>query len=204
MSLVLLFFDFSSILLSARFIIIFPLLFVFSKSFKSLTLKLCLSVFLILLTHFILQPNWASYYRNQINNESLIINNLEDLKLNNLIFFNSENDIYVLDVWYSKCSVCYKNMEELKKWAKNNPKFQKNIILVNILLDGENFEENKKIVEKYGFYSTYSNLSFEELKKLGVQTYPTQIVVRNTKIIFVGDLEVDKKVILNNINDYLY
>lgn len=199
--LILFIFDFSSILRTLRFILILPVLIFLPK--KKKLLKFFISCLLITITHFLLQPNWASFYRNQINNESLVVNELKSLKLDNLNYFNPENGTYVLDLWYTKCAACYKNMEDLKNWAKLNSKYKNKIILVNILLDGESFDENKKIVEKYDFISTFSNLNFEEFKKLGVRTYPTQIVVRNNKIIFVGDLEVDKNVILNNINEYL-
>jgi len=203
LSIGLLFFDIESILRSARFIFIFPLLFALSYYIKSNHFSLLISIIIILLTHFILQPNWASFYRNQINNESLIISDLKDLKLNDLNNFNFDEKTYILDLWYSKCAVCYKNMGELQKWAKSNPEHHGNILLVNILLEGEKFEENMKLVERYGFKSIYTRLSFEEFKELGVQTYPTQIVVKNNKIIFVGDLELNKNVIVNNINDYL-
>lgn len=203
LSIGLLFFDNESILRSARFIIIFPLLFALSYYIKNFRFSFLISIIIILLTHFIIQPNWASFYRNQINNESLIVNDLKDLKLNDINSLNFDENTYILDLWYSKCAVCYKNMEELEKWAKSNPEHHDNIFLVNILLEGEKFEKNMKLVEKYGFKSTYTRLSFEEFKELGVQTYPTQIVVKNNKIIFVGDLELNKNVILNNISDYL-
>lgn len=203
LSIGLLFFDSESILRSARFILIFPILLVISKFIKKLSLELILSIVLIFATHFILQPNWASYYRNQINNESLNAKNLEDLKLDNLDFIKSDKDVYILDIWYSKCAVCYENMEILKSWTDENPQFRENIVLVNILLNGESFYKNENIVEKYGFKSTFTHLSFEEIKKLGVKTYPTQIVIKDEEIIFVGDLEIDKSVFINNIRHYL-
>lgn len=203
LSIVLFLFDNESILRSARFIFIFPLLLLLSKLVKNLKLSIILSVILLVMTHLFFHPNWASYYRNQLNSEKLIVNDLNDLRLDDLNFIVPETDTYILDLWYTKCAACYTNMKEMKDWVNENSKYSDNIILVNILLDGENYSENRKIVDKYGFYSTFSYLSFEEFKKLGVKTYPTQIVIKNNKIVFVGDLELNKNVILNNINDYL-
>ena len=203
LSLGLLIFDSESILRSARFIFIFPLLFILSNYIKRTSINIILSLTIILMTHYIIHPNWASYYRNQVNNNVLFINNLRELKLNDQNYLIYGKETYVLDFWYTRCAACFNNMENLENWAVKNPKFKDNIILVNVLLENENFNDNKNIVSKYGFKSTYTKLNFEELKNIGIKIYPTQLIIKNNKIIFSGDLETDKSVIVNNINDYL-
>lgn len=203
LAIILLFFDLDSIYRSARFIVMFPILLTISIFFKNILGRIIVSCFIIIVIHFLVNPNWASFYRNQIKNETIMAKTIKELKLDDLSFLNSNKEVYVLDLWYTKCPACYQNMKQLKSWAESNIQYKDNIILVNILLDGEEFEKNKTIVDEYGFNSTYSKLNFNDFKELGVYTYPKQIVIRNDEIIFVGDLETDKKVIINNIKDYL-
>lgn len=203
LSILLLFFDPDSIFRSLKYIVTLPALY-FLKNLK-LQKQVPLSVLVILVIHFFINPNWEQYYINQFIPEHSI-SSVQDLKIKNINGqdLKLKNDkTYLLDFWFTSCKGCYVGMEKFKKWSeKDSIRFDK-IILVNVIMEKETFLENTKLVDDYGFRSTYTELSFDELKSLGIYEYPSHLIVKSGNVLYKGRLTTNSTVVNYYIGDYL-
>lgn len=196
-------FDPDSIFRSLKYIVTLPALY-FLKNFK-LQMQVPLSVVIILVIHFFINPNWEQYYINQSLPEHRI-SSVQDLKIKNINGqdLNLRKDkTYLLDFWFTSCKGCYAGMEKFKNWSENDSIKFDTIILVNVIMEEETFLENTNLVDDYGFRSTYTELSFDELKSLGIYEYPSHLIIKNDNVLYKGRLTTDSKVINHYIGNYL-
>lgn len=204
---ILIIFDNQSIFRALQFIVILPLLYFLRFLNIKFGLKYFLSIGLILFAYYVLNPNWMQFYKNhELANEVNLKNNklLDELELkdsNQKPFKFKQGETYLLDFWNTRCASCFDGMEKLRKWSNANPK-NNNILLVNVLIKGEDFTDNNLLVEKYNFMSVYTKLSASYLKELGVKEYPTHIIIKDNKISFIGRVSTKPQVLNNNINDF--
>jgi thiol-disulfide isomerase/thioredoxin len=202
LSTLLLFFDPDSIFRSLKYILTLPALY-FLKSF-TMQKRLTVSAILVLGFHFFINPNWEQFYINQSIPEHSI-SSVQDLKIKNINGQElklKKDKTYLLDFWFTSCKGCFSGMEKFNRWSENDSiRFDK-IILVNVIMEKETFLENTKLVDDYGFKSTYTELSFDELKSLGIYEYPSHLIVKNGKVLYKGRLTTNSTVV-NNIGDYL-
>lgn len=107
-------------------------------------------------------------------------------------------DYLVLDVWYSQCGVCYREMpkvEELRNEYKDN-KHVEVVSLFAMLVKGETVVDGYRIMQEQGLDIPVYAISEDSpiLKDCDIQRYPRVLVLdKDRTVIFNGNLEFAKR-----------
>ena len=107
-------------------------------------------------------------------------------------------DYLVLDVWYSQCGVCYREMPKVEE-LRNEYKDNKNVEVVSLfamLIKGENIDDGISIMQDQGLDIPVYAISEDSpiLKDCDIQKYPRVLILdKNRNVIFNGSLEFAKR-----------
>lgn len=109
-----------------------------------------------------------------------------------------DSEYLVLDVWYSRCGVCFKEMpkvEALRKEYKDSEKI-KVVSLFATLIEGETVNDGYRIMKDLGcnvpVYAIGKGSPI--LKECGIDSYPRILILdKDRKVIFNGSLEFAKR-----------
>lgn len=140
--------------------------------------------------------------RQIINSPKMYLNN----SLGNLMRLDTIRDkIIVLDFWTTNCGVCFEKFPKYEKLYlkyKANPKILMYAINIPVRRDTIGFA--KRLIEKYDyqFPILYSD-SDSVPKKLGFNTYPHLVILKNAKIRYNGYPVLDDKLYVDNLEDEL-
>lgn len=178
-------FDFESLSRSFKFIFLSLALLLIRNNFNNIKYRFSASAIILLLTYFIINPNFIYQFLNyRIEQPSNFT--VEDLHLKKIgdytLFNNSKDSIVLIDFWYTGCGSCFESMDKINRLLKDKPELKDRIYMVNVPLRNERYEDNLAQVKKYNFQNLSTTLTFEELSKIGVNSYPTYIIKRNTDL----------------------
>jgi peroxiredoxin len=107
----------------------------------------------------------------------------------------------VLDFWFIGCTACVHEFPELNK-LKNKYAGAKDMLFVGIAWDKE--KDLRKFLKKTDFqFDVVSDTSAYLAKTLGIQFFPTEVVVKNGKVVKTFDDQYhalpDLKLMLKNV-----
>lgn len=96
--------------------------------------------------------------------------------------------LYILDVWYSGCGVCFKEFPNFnKKMLENkNPKIR--YISVNKPIEEDDERAAFDLLKKYNYSFPVWKGNPEINEAFGVEVYPTIVAVHNNTLLFRGNL----------------
>lgn len=144
---------------------------------------------------------WVKY-----NNKPVGTVNLADCEVTDgeLTFMLSavKSDYIVLDVWYSKCGVCLRempNVEALRNEYKDTGKVEVVSLFVK-LINGETAADGQRIMKELGCDIPVYTIDAESpiLKKCDIQRYPRVLILDKDKnVIFNGSLEFAKRKLID-------
>ena len=109
-----------------------------------------------------------------------------------------KTEFLVLDVWYSRCGVCLREMphvEDLRNEYKETGKVEVASLFVT-LIDGETATDGQRIMKKLGCDIPVYTINAESpiLKKCDIQQYPRVLILDKDKnVIFNGSLEFARR-----------
>ena len=107
-------------------------------------------------------------------------------------------DYLVLDVWYSQCGVCYREMPKVEE-LRNEYIDNKNVEVISLfamLIKGETAADGYRIMQDQGLDIPVYAISEDSpiLKDCDIQKYPRVLILdKNRNVIFNGSLEFAKR-----------
>ena len=107
-------------------------------------------------------------------------------------------DYLVLDVWYSQCGVCYREMPKVEE-LRNEYKANKNVEVISLfamLIKGETAADGYRIMQDQGLDIPVYCINEDSpiLKECVITTYPRVLILdKNRNVIFNGSLEFAKR-----------
>lgn len=123
---------------------------------------------------------------------------LSDSKQNiNLKAVHSKNKYTLIDFWFSDCSPCKVQFQELKKLYENYSTKGFNIIGISVD-QKDNLEKWKKTINSYSLtWEQYLDFDSKETQKLSIMAYPSNFLLDENGII------IDKDIILTDLFKFL-
>lgn len=108
--------------------------------------------------------------------------------LGNRVVFNSSSKEILLDFWNSGCKPCYKLFPDIEDFYKKIDTGKIDIYVVHIPFKNQRIENTYHLLDNYKYrfkkiYSKDDNL----LNVLGINFFPTTIILKNGNIIYKGD-----------------
>lgn len=114
-------------------------------------------------------------------------------KLNNI-----KEECTIIDFWITNCGYCYQSFPKIEKMFNDYQiNHQLNIISVHCFNEKEDYKTGQSIIQKlnYTFPVFSTNIQSDLLKQLDIKKFPCVCIIKNKKIIFIGnDLESTKKI----------
>ena len=112
---------------------------------------------------------------------------------------------FALDFWTTSCAPWFKKFPDLERiylsFAENE---DVDIFSVNIPLENDNINETIRLVDSLNYeFTTLYALTEEEAEKLDINIYPYLIFIKDRQIRYKGRLEVDNKIVVNNLEKEL-
>lgn len=177
-------------------------------SFKTLFASIAIS--LTALLSFVAYPNYYNYLNGEQLSQSANKNadsraalTLISQSTDSTSLAKMGNKIFILDVWYSGCGVCFKKFPEFealtREYAKDTNLY---FAALNIPLKKElDTLGSFGMVEEYSFNKLQATSTTDE-NKWGIEMgYPTLLVFdKNHKIRYSGTLNTNRMLLVNNIH----
>src|SRR5690554_922602 len=165
-----------------------PVLYIFSG-----TLLLFLSTYYALPNAIVYFSNREAYINEVYSYPKLYDRNREEETFD-------ENKIYILDFWHTRCAPCYKKFPEFEK-IYNRFKTESDVKFYSVNIENgyHSFEQTLKIVDSLNYYFTtlYALENSENvIKEVGIQFYPTILIIKNSEIVYRGSLVSEKNIFI--------
>ncbi len=113
------------------------------------------------------------------------------------VTFPNDHSLIVLDVWNNGCGICYREFPKLEKLYKNYAnRNDVKFYALNVALREDDIAKAKEITLAWDY--TFPNLFLERKEyagALGIQSYPTVLIIKNDSIVFKGDIDNVERVI---------
>jgi thiol-disulfide isomerase/thioredoxin len=113
---------------------------------------------------------------------------------------SSGSKIFVLDVWFSGCGICFKKFPALAKLA-DKYRNDSNVVIAALNIPLENETNDTKafdLIAKYkcDAYKATSNIT---MNTWGIDAYPTVLIFdKNHQLRYSGQIETDSRIVINN------
>lgn len=170
----------------------------FYRTHKKWILILCSLIWLFCVTEGSYQwYEWYNYGDKPVETVNLADCEVEDsthvFKLSEI-----EVDYILLDVWFSRCGVCFETMPEVEE-LRNDYKDNDNIEVVSLFVsffDGETVNEGYNLMKEMGCEVPVYGISEDSpiLKKCEIEAFPRVIILdKDRKVIFNGSLDFAKR-----------
>ena len=104
----------------------------------------------------------------------------------------------MLDVWYSRCGVCLKEMPKIEA-LRNEYKDSKKVEVISLfaaLIEGETINDSYRIMKDSGYHVPVYSIGKDSpiLKECDIDSYPRILILdKDRKVIFNGSLEFAKR-----------
>lgn len=140
------------------------------------------------------KTNYETYFGEQ----NINVVNVRFLDKNNdTIVLNNPDKYYVLDFWTTTCGVCFQEFPKVEKLYNKYKGSEVEFYSINFPLRGQNYETAEKMIRSRDY--TFPILQFEDEdrewlgKKYSVFAFPTVLIIKNGKIIHVGNIDSAKR-----------
>ncbi|TVR85522.1 MAG: TlpA family protein disulfide reductase [Saprospirales bacterium] len=116
--------------------------------------------------------------------------------------FSDDGKIYLLDFWFSRCPVCFREfpiLQEVYDISLNTTNFE--VLAVNSPLKNEIYEELIDLLQSrdFSFPTLFYVGSQEDLySHYGVRGFPSYVIVQDKKVVFIGSLSNAKSWLREN------
>lgn len=119
---------------------------------------------------------------------------------------NLEGEYIILDFWYSECGICFKEFPKVQKFHEQLTKTDKiklYSVFCRLTSKDETPQTGMDILNSNGYSFPVISIDLKNpiLKQIGVNYYPTVIILhKNKEIVFRGDIMSAINYIQNVVN----
>ncbi|NDW19085.1 TlpA family protein disulfide reductase [Dysgonomonas sp. 216] len=135
-------------------------------------------------------------YTGKIDYKEEINLRFQDTNSNVIPLQNFRGKYFVVDCWFSRCSVCFEKMPKVQKIYdkyKNNPQVAFYSLFCYMQDKQETVTTGKKIIEKEGYTMPYLAIDIEDpvlRDQLGIRRFPVVMIFdEESRLVFKGSIE---------------
>lgn len=173
--------------------------------------QIATSIIIILFLGYFGMPNWIAYSFSEKTSAKFPAPSILLTKFNGESFNlnNQSGKILVLDFWSTSCGICLKKFPDYDKLKQEySSQTEIEFYAVNLIHRKEQLSSVKKVTSSfpYSFENLYTdNSSANQIRELlRIEAVPTIVIInKNNEVIYIGDLNTEKHVFIDNIHDLI-